>query len=408
MNFSNEIDFCWATGIEDTFIPQARPGLRALDEYELTQHYDQWESDAQRIADTGAQAVRWGIPWYRVQPGRGKWDWEWTDNVMDALVNRHGIIPIVDLMHYGTPLWLENSFINVDYPQLVAEYMGRVAERYSTLTHWYTPHNEPIVNAEWAGEKGVWPPCLTGDDGFVKLLVAVARGMALGSEAIRAADPAAKLLQVEALWHFFTVDSTLAERVQMHNERCFLAWDLATGAVSEEYSMLPYLRRWGVTEADLLWFEQHKTHFDMIGVNYYPWSWGEVLSDGEGGHTVKSGAPDGGTLHTILNKVHERYGLPQMVTETSALYDVEGRARWMDETIAAVRGARAEGIPVVGYTWFPMMTMFDWLYRTGDKPLADYAIHLGLYDSAFTPEGVFERHATPLVQRFSEYATGAR
>lgn len=28
--FSESIEFCWATGIEDTFIPQVRPGFRAV------------------------------------------------------------------------------------------------------------------------------------------------------------------------------------------------------------------------------------------------------------------------------------------------------------------------------------------------------------------------------------------
>ena len=27
-------------GIEDTFVPQERPGERAIDEYELTEHYE--------------------------------------------------------------------------------------------------------------------------------------------------------------------------------------------------------------------------------------------------------------------------------------------------------------------------------------------------------------------------------
>ena len=36
--------FLWATGIEDTFIPQARPGLWVLDEYQLTQHYELWSA----------------------------------------------------------------------------------------------------------------------------------------------------------------------------------------------------------------------------------------------------------------------------------------------------------------------------------------------------------------------------
>ena len=60
--------FCWATGIEDTFVPQVRPGMRALDEYEMTQHYRFWREDLDRVAALGVQAIRWGIPWYQVQP----------------------------------------------------------------------------------------------------------------------------------------------------------------------------------------------------------------------------------------------------------------------------------------------------------------------------------------------------
>ena len=31
-------DFLWASGIEDTFVPEARAGQRPLDEYELIGH----------------------------------------------------------------------------------------------------------------------------------------------------------------------------------------------------------------------------------------------------------------------------------------------------------------------------------------------------------------------------------
>ena len=83
--------FTWATGIEDTFIQHARPRLRALDEYELTQHYKLWKSDIDLVAETGVQAVRWGIPWHIVQPAPDKWDWEWTDKALEHLVTVRGI-----------------------------------------------------------------------------------------------------------------------------------------------------------------------------------------------------------------------------------------------------------------------------------------------------------------------------
>jgi hypothetical protein len=92
-----------------------------------------------------------------------------------------------------------------------------------------------------------------------------------------------------------------------------------------------------------------------------------------------------------------------MVTETSAAGNLTRRARWMDETLDAVRSLRQQGVPVVGYTWFPLFSMFDWKYRRGRRPLADYALHLGLYDCAFDSRGVFRRRATPLVERYRSH-----
>ncbi|KPV50766.1 hypothetical protein SE17_25030 [Kouleothrix aurantiaca] len=112
---------------------------------------------------------------------------------------------------------------------------------------------------------------------------------------------------------------------------------------------------------------------------------------------------DGRLLEAVLRRSYEHTGKPLFVTETSARADIAGRAAWMDQTIAAVRAAQADGIPVLGYTWFPLITMIDWAYRTGDAPLKDYLLHLGLWDSEFDAAGVLVRHATPLVERFRAY-----
>jgi beta-glucosidase len=57
-----EHGFWFAVGIEDTFVPHAAPGQRALDEYELTQHYRCWSQDLGLAAEAGAGAIRYGFP----------------------------------------------------------------------------------------------------------------------------------------------------------------------------------------------------------------------------------------------------------------------------------------------------------------------------------------------------------
>lgn len=401
--------FCWATGIENTFIPQVRPGLRRLDEYELTQHYSQWQSDLDLVAETGVQAVRWGIPWYRVQPTPDSWDWSWTDAVLEYMVNVKGIEPILDLMHYGTPLWLENSFINASYPDLVAEYAAAALERYRGLVHFYTPLNEPAVNANMCGNREVWPPYLAGEDGFVKVILALARGIVRTVQTLQAAHPDLVSVQVEALWHNWTTssDPEIQERVAIGNARQYLSFDLCTGRVDERYPLYAYLRANGVTDEDLAWFQDNRVDFSVFGANYYPWGYGEVRLRKDGRFYRLPRQTSGSTLAGRLIEVHDRYAMPIMVTETSAKADVAGRARWMDDTIQAVCQLRSSGLPLVGYTWFPLFTMFRWDYRTGRRPLNHYSIHLGLYDASFDSDGLLRRYPTPLVARYHQHITSS-
>ena len=397
------VPFTWATGIEDTFIQHARPRLRALDEYELTQHYKLWKSDIDLVAETGVQAARWGIPWHIVQPAPDRWDWEWTDKALEHLVTVKGITPILDLMHYGTPIWLENSFINFNYPQRVAEYAAAVVARYKSLVRYYTPLNEPMVNASMSGYKAEWPPYLSGDDGYIKLALAIAKGLVLTTRAIKSEQPDAVTVQVEALWHTFTHNESLKERAIRANARQFLCFDLATGRVRQDPALMDYLREHGVTNADLDWFQQSPVTFDIFGANYYPWSYAELKMHRSGKLYTVVRRASGHKIEIILRKAWERYHMPIMITETSSNGDVKSRARWMDETLATVFSLRGEGIPIIGYTWFPLFTMVDWAYRKGRLTLDKYLVHLGLYDSAFDTEGVLRRQATPLVKHYQEH-----
>jgi beta-glucosidase len=397
--------FCWATGIENTFIPHVRPGLRAMDQYALTQHYQLWKSDIDCVAATGVRAVRWGIPWYQVQPRPGQWDWRWVDEVLDYMVNVKGLVPILDLMHYGTPLWLDNSFINSRYPQLVAEYARTVAGRYKSLVRYYTPLNEPTVNAEFCGLKGQWPPYLTGEDGYLKVLMALAQGIVLTTQALQAEQPDMITVQVEALRRHWTTEITAQPQVALLNEHQYLPFDLVTGRVDEDHPLYVHLRLHGIEPATLAWFRANAVQFDFLGANFYPWSYGQLTPGRSGKFYRVRRRVHGSALTEVLLNAYARYEMPMLVTETSARGSVKVRAQWMDETVNAVADLRRQGIPVVGYTWFPLISMIDWNYRRGRRPLGHYLLHLGLYDSAFDGEGLLCRHATPLVARYQQHIT---
>ena len=79
----------------------------------------------------------------------------------------------------------------------------------------------------------------------------------------------------------------------------------------------------------------------------------------------------------------------------------------MDGSIEVVRAARADGIPVVGYTWWPLFALVSWPYRQGDRPAADYLEQMGLWDLVPETNGELRRQATPLVGRYQDYVRRA-
>src|SRR5262249_47002332 len=86
----------------------------------------------------------------------------------------------------------------------------------------------------------------------------------------------------------------------------------------------------------------------------------------------------------------------------SALGEDDVRSRWMRASVETVKRLRAGGVPVVGYTWFPLFTMVDWRYRLRRRPMEQYYIELGLFK--LNREGGLNRwNETPLVSQIQSY-----
>jgi beta-glucosidase/6-phospho-beta-glucosidase/beta-galactosidase len=410
MQWFKEPRLHFAVGIEDTFVPQQEPGQRALDEYELTQHYQQWHADIGLAAQVGATMIRYGVPWHVVNPQRGRWAWEWLDRIVERIAEVE-IEPIVDLMHYGTPLWLEDQFLNPDYSDRVAEYAAQVAERYGDVLRIYTPLNEPLINAMYCGEWGIWPPHLHGHDGFVKLVHAIARGVVKTQRAVAdVSGGTATYVHVEAAFRY--VGDTDNDVARLLLDRRFLVEDLLVGRVGNGHSLAEYLLAHGMSEDDLSWFRANTAPPDVIGVNYYPSLSTERFVAGE----LHAGDPldprprqnDGiNGLEDVIHAWASRYKRPIFLTETSLPGGIDGRIRWLEDSVAAVHRMRADGNDVIGYTWWPLFDMIHWSYREGGGLPQDYLLRAGLYDLEPDSAGILSRVPTPAAARFRGLAAEA-
>ncbi len=395
--------FRLGVGIEDTFIAHTALGRRSLDEYELTQHYARWAEDLDLVARSGARTIRYGLPWYRLNPEPGRFVWSWADRVIDRLCEL-GLEVIVDLVHYGTPTWLDNHFLNRNYPEAVAEYAFALAQRYGDrLTAW-TPLNEPQWTARLCGESATWPPYFSGHDGYLQMMRAICRGIVLSQRAITdATGGRASFVHVEASFRYVEAADVHSEEAALLRQRRYLSEDLLTGAVGDTHPLIGYLTGHGFTDADLAWFHQNQAWPDVMGINYYPmWSTMEYTSPA-------AGAPgrerDDGTagLEELIREVSARYGVPVMVTETSFEGSLDEQIRWLRESVALLLRLRGE-LDVIGYIWWPFIDQIKWQYREALDAVEAHLHRLGLVSLQPDDVGGLDRHPNRVFDAYRDLA----
>lgn len=374
MTFSAEDEpFIWAVGIEDTNIgwPLGATG-RGLDEYEATDHYNQWKSDFDLVAESGASTVRYGLPWYRINPARDQWEWEWADDVIAYAAGTLGLNLIIDLVHYGTPAWLEGSFTDPGYPDAVAEYAGRVAARYAGQVTHFTPLNEPLVTASFTGLRGIWPPHERGDAGWARVVVNVADGIRRTIRAIRASQPDSVIVHVEATHVWTTAEPGLEDYRRHLDERNFLPTDLVLGRVSAEHPLHDWLVQIGIPPLTLASLLDPCPAPDIIGLNYYPeLSCRElVMFEGSAVGVVSDGGAVG--LRKVVTDFSERYGVPILISETAVEGEPDHLVAWLQEAQKELAGLRDKGIPVIGLTWWPLFDFVDWSWGSDGAVIEEF------------------------------------
>jgi len=175
---------CTVNRVADRFCDQSR----------LTGH-DVRIDDLQLFADLGIKRLRYPVLWERAGPDRpGEHDFSWSDARLSEL-RRLGISPILGLLHHGSGPHF-TSLVDPDMPRLFADYAAAVAERYPWIEDW-TPVNEPLTTARFAGLYGHWYPHASDDRAFLTALVTQTEATIAAMRAIRRVNPAGRLVQTD-------------------------------------------------------------------------------------------------------------------------------------------------------------------------------------------------------------------
>gem|GEM_PF-1165416 len=213
--------FMFATGIENSYPTIRLPDgtTHRVDELEKTSHYQRWREDFDLIKELGLEFLRYGPPYYRVHTGPNQYDWTFTDQVFGYL-RELGITPIVDLLHFGLPDWL-NNFQNPEFPTHFAAYAQAFAARFSDL-QFYTPINEIFVTAKFSAQYGWWNECLASDQAFVTALKHLCRANVLAMQAILGVQPGATFIQSESAEYFHPETPAARQQANFLNQQRFL------------------------------------------------------------------------------------------------------------------------------------------------------------------------------------------
>ncbi len=347
-----DLRFVFATGIECSY-PTLEGGRWRLDLMEATGHYRHWREDLDLVRAMGLQALRYGPPLHIALPGPGRFDWAFTDEVV-AYMQRLGIVPIMDLCHFGLPAWLGN-FQNPEVPAALADYARAFARRYPSV-RLFTPVNEMYVCARLSALEGAWNEQRRDEASFLTAVRHLARASVLMMQTITQERPDAIFVNSESseFYQPCCPDKRVRGIAAFENERRFLPLDLLYAHPVSE-SMREHIRRCGMPDDEYAWFmNQDVRSRSILGVDYYEWN--EKVIDYTG--VPRSlGELFGWTV--IAGQYYARYGRPLMHTETNHM-DAREAPRWLWRQWHNVQLLRCQGVPVVGFTWYSLTDQVDW------------------------------------------------
>ncbi|MBY0338298.1 MAG: beta-glucosidase [Acetobacteraceae bacterium] len=312
-------------------------GVR-VDPLGVTRHDVMAAGDYRLIARAGMRTVREGLRWQRIEVEPGRYDWSSAIPMFEAIAEE-GVAAIWDICHWGIPDGIDffsDSFVArmADFGAAAVEEMTRRGAPPAGIV----PVNEMNFWAWAGGLKGYFPPYLkdTHGDAVKRQLV---RAYLAVAQRLRPLIGGAPIITCEPLVVVHATPEADPFRVAAEQEGMYQAWDMLLGRLAPELG-------------------GHDGAFDWVGVNYYPHNQWEI------GHEMQMLAEDDPRripLRELLVRVHDRYRMPLMITETGD--EEPGCAPWMAMVGREAAAAREAGVDLRGICLYPVMDYPGWADR---------------------------------------------
>jgi beta-glucosidase len=335
--------------------------------------WERYEEDAAAAAALGANAFRFSVSWSRVEPRRGEYDEAALERYarfvarLDAL----GLEPVVTLLHYTHPRWFhaETPWTSTASVEVFARFAARVVRALGPKARCWTILNEPFVLVLGGFLDGQVPPGLTSSRCASRALDHLLAAHEAAAAEIRAVVPGAAIGVAHNVMSFAPerrgnpFDRLLARAGRRFYNRTLLD---AFGEGRWSAYLPPFTRLAGRRPG-------LPGSLDFFGVNYY--SRLHLRFPGDGGRVGSfayrdpqdRGLTDNGwevVPEELLPLLREAasIGKPLLVTENGLADARDGkRSRFLQDHVAVLEAAEAEGLPVHGYLHWSLVDNFEWL-----------------------------------------------
>ena len=353
-------------------------------------HYHRYVEDIALFAEMGFTVYRFSIAWSRIFPNGDEETpnepgLAFYDRLLDEL-ERHGIEPLVTISHYETPLHLATTYDGWIDRRMIGfyeRYARTLFERYGHRVRYWLTFNEinSVLHAPLLSG-GIWTPRERLSE--ADLYQAIHHELVASASATRIAREVNPELRVGCMLlampiYPLTPDPHDVLQV-LHADHGNLAF--GDVHVRGEYPgyLLRSLRDKGIvldiTDEDRQTLRNHTV--DFVSFSYYM-SICESAGGGEAGlgnilggvRNPKLPASEWGWqidpvgLRIVLNQFWDRWGKPLFIVENGLgardeLVEVDGvktveddyRIAYLNDHLVQVREAIADGVDVLGYTWW--------------------------------------------------------
>jgi beta-glucosidase/6-phospho-beta-glucosidase/beta-galactosidase len=325
-----------------------------------TQHDTQVDADYALLAEAKIKTVREAIRWPRVENSCRR-DFSSVLPMLEA-AQRHDIQVIWNICHFGWP-----DGIDVFAPEFVTRFtdfsgaVARFMKEHGIQRPSFIPINEISFLSWAAGDVGWFFPHAKNRGGELKRQLV--KSALSGIDAIWSELPDARIVHIDPVLHVVPRRDRpdLSEAAAIKREGQFESWDMISGRMCPELGGNP-------------------RYLDIVGINYYH----SNQFEHEGERLFWEHPKDNRRIPfgAILREIHERYGRPMFIGETS--HFGVGRGEWIIDIAQEVLNASRSGVPVGGICLYPIIDRPDW-----EDP--KHWHNSGLWDLIPQPDGRLDR-----------------